>query len=149
MVEWVWQLSLTTVNEKDMTKKSLFDQEVNDILDRIQHYPAKYPNYNGGCTEDEPLQVVNFKKKRRVTTVGDNHLSWDEYKWKHRFAPAFRVYNPMHSEYITPALTPEQIAEDKALIAEGIAQAKYKYRAKKKGHPSCIIYTNTRMSKMR
>ena len=126
-------------------KQTLFDQEVKDIESKLEHVPAKYPNFNAGLAEDEPFQVVNFKWKKRRATLGDNHLSWDEYKWKHRFVPAMKVHNPRYEEYLPPAIPSEQIAKDNAMIAEGIATSKYKYRAKKKGQPSCTIYTNTRM----
>jgi len=133
-----------------MHKQTLFDQEVKDIESKLEHVPAKYPNFNGGLAEDEPFQVVNFKwKKRRSTISGDNHLSWDEYKWKHRFAPKLRVHNPNYEEYLPPPVPPEQRKQEQVLVAEGKAKAKYIYRAKKKGHPSCIIYTNTKMYKKR
>ena len=131
-------------------KQTLFDQEVKDIESRLEHVPAKYPNFNGGVAEDEPFQVVNFKwKKRKPSTLGDSNLSWDEYQWKHRFVPAFRVHNARYSEYLPPAIPPEQIAKDNTMIAEGIATSKYKYRAKKKGHSPCIIHTNTKIYRKR
>ena len=133
--------------------QSKFMQELASLVKKIQHYPAKYPEYNGGCTEDEPLQVIELPKIKRkrgnteyINGKSTSNMTLAEYRWATRFRKPVAVpkrYDLL--EYYPKRKSKEERDKETKLIDKFISTAKYKYRAIKKGQSPCIIYTNKKM----